>query len=288
MATQASLFDAVLIEHQTLRWNEDLSAAQRAAIASELEKERNIPRYEWVKVSDLFVDESYQRSLSQDRVWSIVTNFTWSLFQALWVGDRRGKLYIVDGRHRFAAAQVLGKAIFPQVPCEIRRTANVEEEARVFIDLQEKRRKLSSAQRFKAKLLIKDPMALEIQSLFNRYKLVVTDTSGFQSWASGQPDVVNAVGTVEDLFRSGGRNHVDNVLFIVRNAWDAVVPTTSKYMLRGLGRVFERHPKLNRESFAKALKAKDPFGLIERGQRFGHSNQVSQSEALSMVLEEFL
>ena len=172
MPTLASTYDAQIIETQQIRWLEDLSGAQRAGIASELEKERSIPVYDWVGTASLYVDESYQRPLSIDRVWEIATNFTWTLYDPLWCGRRKDdRLYVVDGRHRLAAAVILGPDRIDKVPVQIRRTAGVEEEARIFVDLQEKRRKITSAQRFAAKLIFKDPIAMDLKRDYDAARL---------------------------------------------------------------------------------------------------------------------
>lgn len=284
MATIAAKYDEQTIEHYTIRWQQDLTGAQRAAIATELERERSIPEFKWVRPSELYVDESYQRPLSEERVWSIATNFTWRLYDPLWVGNRTGKLYVVDGRHRLAAASILGKELIPEVPVQVRRTQNVEEEAQTFVELQEKRRTITSAQRFAAKLIFKDPMALELNSILTKHKFKVTSETFGGSAMSAKPNEITAVGTLEKIFRAGGRTRVSAVLQIIREAWDGVPPTTSAWMMRAINRILEREPGTKPDVFARKLSSKDPWGLIERGMRFGHSNDIATSEAMADVL----
>lgn len=286
MATLAAQYDGQTIEHQTIRWQEDLTGAQRGAIASEIERERLIPSFHWQKPSELYVDETYQRPLSQEKVWLIATTFTWGLYDPLWIGDRRGRgtLYVVDGRHRLAAAIMLGPRLIERVPCQVRRTESVEEEARMFVELQEKRRTISSAQRFAAKLVFKDPIALDLQAIMSKHGFkVVSERFGGSAITAAQNEIT-AVGTLEKIYRAGGRNRVHAVLQIIREAWDGVPPTTSAWMLRAISRMLEREPSKKPETFARRLREKDPWGLIERGQRFGHSNEIPASEALADVL----
>lgn len=286
MATLASKYDGQTIEHYQLIWGEDLTGAQRAAIASEIERERMRPSFHWIKPSELFVDETYQRPLSPDRVWQIVSTFTWSLFDPLWIADRKrkGTLYTVDGRHRLASANILGPKLIPAVPCQVRVTESIEEEARIFVELQERRRKITSAQRFAAKLVYKDPIAIELQKIMSTYGFkAVTDKFG-ETALTSKPNEITAVGTLEKIYRAGGRARVHAVLQIVRMAWDGVPPTTSAWMLRALNRMVEREPAKKPETFARRLKEKDPWGLIERGMRFAHSNEIPTSEAMADVL----
>jgi hypothetical protein len=286
MAVPAARYDGQTIEHYTIRWQEDLTGAQRGAIASEVERDRNRPSFRWCKPSELMVDETYQRPLSQDRVWLIATTFTWALYDPLWVADRRrrGTLYVVDGRHRLAAAGILGSSLVKEVPCQIRVTESVEEEARIFVELQEKRRKITSAQRFAAKLVFRDPLALDLQGILSKHGFkVVSDKFGGSAIDAAQNEIT-AVGTLESIYRAGGRNRVHAVLSIIREAWDGMPPTTSAWMLRAVSRMLEREPGKKPETFARRLAQKDPWGLIERGQRFAHSNEIPTSEAMVDVL----
>lgn len=286
MATLASRYDGQTIEHSTLRWQEDLSPAQRAAIASEIERERLRPNFSWIKPEDLYVDETYQRPLSIERVWEIVTRFTWSLYNPLWIADRKrkGTLFVVDGRHRLTSASILGPKLLPTVPCEIHVTESVEEEARIFVELQERRRKITSAQRFAAKLVYGDPIAIDLQKLMSKHGFKVPTDNFAGAGTVAAPNEITAVATLEAIYRSGGKTRVDAVLQIVREAWDGVPPTTSAYMLRAVNRVLEREPGKNPTTLARRLGDKDAWGLIERGMRFAHSNEIPIVEAMSDVL----
>jgi hypothetical protein len=286
MATLAARYDGQTIEHSTIRWQEDLTPQQRAAIASEIERERLRPSFKWIKPGDLYVDETYQRPLSVERVWEIVTRFTWSLYNPLWIADRRrrGTLYTVDGRHRLTAASILGTKLIPEVPCEVHVTESVEEEARIFVELQERRRKITSAQRFAAKLIYGDPIALDLQKLMTKHGFKVESERFGGNAMHAEQNEITAVATLEAIYRAGGRNRVDAVLQIVREAWDGVPPTTSAYMLRAVNRVLEREPGKSASTLARRLGDKDAWGLIERGMRFAHSNEIPIVEAMSDVL----
>lgn len=285
MATLATRYDGTTIELQQIRWQEDLTGAQRAAIASEIERERYRPSFHWAKPADLYVDETYQRPLSEERVWLIATTFTWRLYDPLWVADRGHKYYVVDGRHRLAAASILGPKLIPEIPIQVRRTANIEEEARTFVELQEKRRKITSAQRFAAKLIFRDPLAIDLQGIMSKHGFkVVSERFGVTSLYGTAPNEITCVGTLEKIYRAGGRARVHAVLQIIREAWDGVPPTTSAWMLRAVNRMLEREPGKKPETIAKRLGEKDPWSLIERGQRFAHSNEIPTSEAMADVL----
>lgn len=257
----------------------------RARIAGEIESDRKQPQYKKLKLDELLVDDAYQRAVSHERVMDIVTNFDWALFNALWVGDRRrsGKYYIVDGRHRMYAANILG---IKTVWCEIRPTTGTEEEARVFVQLTTKRRKMNTAQQFQAKLIYGDEEAIRIDKIVSKNRFKIADPDLYSATALRVPaNTISAVGTLEAIYRNGGTRLLDRVLSTLRKAWDGDPATLQSQMLRAVARVYERHPDAADDRIARALGDKDPYALIERGVRFGHSNRVVQTEAIADVLE---
>lgn len=272
-------------QHLRERWME-FDPKVRARIAGEIESERKQPEYKRIGLHLLLVDEAYQRAVSHERVMDIVEHFDWNLFNALWVGDRRrsGKYYVVDGRHRLLAAKLLG---IKSVWCEVRPTTSVQEEARIFVLLTTKRRRLNSAQQFQAKLIYGDEEALRIDKLVSKHRFKIQDPNMFTFGGSlhDRDNIISAVGTLEAIYRNGGAKLLDRVLGTLRKAWDGAASTVSSQMIRAVARMYERHPDANDDAVARALGDKDPFALVERGVRFGHSNKVIQTEAIADVLE---
>jgi hypothetical protein len=289
MSILATKYDHEVVELQQIRWNEDLTGAQRAAISGELEKQRCIPEYAWVDPRELYVDEAYQRPISFDRVWEIATAFSWMLLDPLWVGRRRkesGRLYVVDGRHRLASCLILGHERIDKVPAQIRDTSGVEEEARIFVELTEKRRKINSAQRFAAKLVFKDPIAIDLQKILAHHNFKVP-SDGFigsiNRMGESHHNEITCVGTLEAIYKTGGRKRVNGVLEIIRTAWDGRPPTTSAFVIRAVNRMIEHAPDKAPSTLAARLKERDPYRLLERGQRFANSNGIPISEAIADV-----
>jgi len=285
---QPSEVDSVLEDEHYFKakWDE-LDARDRAKIASAVETTRKQPEFKRLKLRDLLIDEKYQRAVSRDRVLDIVYDFDWNLFGPLWVADRRksGNHYVVDGRHRLHAATVLG---IKDVWCEVRPTTGSDEEARIFVALTTKRRKMNSAQQFQAKLVYGDPEAVEISKVVGRQHFEIQDPDLFGATrltSGGKTGVIGAVGSLERIYREHGRKGLERVLATIRLAWDGVVPTLSSQMLRAMSGLYERHPDAEPTMVAKKLGEKDPWALIERGQRFGHSNGVPQVEAITDALE---
>lgn len=88
------------------------------------------PMLQWVNVTDLVIDDSYQRELRKDN-WTairrIADRFKWSRFSPVFVAPVAGGKYaIIDGQHRTHAAALCG---VEQVPCQIVQMTPAEQAA---------------------------------------------------------------------------------------------------------------------------------------------------------------
>jgi hypothetical protein len=112
-----------------------------------------LPVLQYCAAEQLCVDERYQRSLEANQsirlIRRIAANWDWGLCQPLYVARRSdGKLYVVDGQHRWAAAKLRGDVW--QLPCVVRSFASTEEEAAAFVALNQERTPLTALQIFRA------------------------------------------------------------------------------------------------------------------------------------------
>lgn len=81
----------------------------------------SLPDLLWLRISDLRIDERYQRSVlgrGMTNIRHIATNFQWSKFTAVCVARWEGVDYVVDGQHRTYAAALRG---LEKVPCLVMR-----------------------------------------------------------------------------------------------------------------------------------------------------------------------
>lgn len=88
------------------------------------------PMLQWLKITDLVVDDGYQRELKAGN-WSairkIASRFKWSRFSPVFVAPvEGGKFAIIDGQHRTHAAALCG---FSEVPCQVVQMSRDEQAA---------------------------------------------------------------------------------------------------------------------------------------------------------------
>lgn len=244
--------------------------------------EDNKPRfgeYKMLALGSLTTDGTYQRILSQWAVRSIVTHYEPILFQPIIIGRRAGLNFIIDGQHRHAAAIEKG---FKEVPCMVYKTESAAQEAQIFIWLQERRRILSTAQRFKAKLEIGDKSARAIDKMLRHFEFETSDYEGFKLYGA-RDNVILAVGTLERIYAVEGRGGaiLEDVLYVLRNAWKGRKSALRKDIISGLAQ-FMLNNQYTVTSLCKKLGPLSPFDFTMGAESISHTRGIVLTEAMAM------
>lgn len=130
---------------------------------------------------DLFVDHSYQRDRSlTPALRQYATNFSWYLFGEIIAADYGQnkppgqRFAIVDGQGRWMLSGL--RQEITSVPCLI-YDLNPEEAAKVYYYLNTARKTPTSAEKYKAALVFKDPTAVKIDKLLSENGITVTKSN---------------------------------------------------------------------------------------------------------------
>lgn len=119
------------------------------------------PMLQWLEISKLVVDDSYQRELKQGNwkaIHRIAAGFRWSRFSPVFVAPVEGGLYaIIDGQHRVHAAKMAG---IESVPCQVVHMTR-EEQAAAFASVNGEVTKVTTWQIYKAAYAAGEPWALQ-------------------------------------------------------------------------------------------------------------------------------
>ena len=123
----------------------------------------------------LYIDYGYQRELNENKVLNIARDWSWMAFGTITVSERDGKLFVVDGQHRVFAARK--RPDIEMLPCVVLDSKTQIDEARGFLTAQTQRKPITTVQRFKALLVVKDPSALIVDELVRQSGRVVGHSS---------------------------------------------------------------------------------------------------------------
>ena len=174
------------------------------------------PDVRMVAVSDLIVDEDYQREAIRAHVSGISKNFDEEAFGLVTAGERTdASLHPVDGLQRLSAAMLCGAT---HVPCIIIKSRGPEHEAELFGKLN-KRRGLSTHQLFKADVCAGKPDAVAVYEAITEAGLNVRGMK-----ANGRRHSIGGVKQCQTAYRrmgggDVGATHVCEVLTMLRRAW---------------------------------------------------------------------
>jgi len=242
---------------------------------------------EWVHVTELTVDSSYQRSIDNDGsrrlIASIAANFDWRLCAPLVVSRRLdGSKVIIDGQHRWAAAVRRGD--LPQLPCCLFTYGSPEDEAHMFIVANRARKAMNRMDDFHAALAAGDEDALDIRRLVSEAGLAIARSTSSTAWKPGDVTFTSSIATA---LRRHGDAVVSAALTCMAEAYKGQPLTHGASIFGALVRIFasppegfdsdELVPMLRRFSMAE-------LGEMVRDQKGGDARAFALSKAVIKAL----
>lgn len=179
------------------------------------------PTFEWVQPRDLFVEEDYQRDLSQNSIKlirRIVENFNWSRFKApicCRLPETGDALVVIDGQHTAIAS-----ATHPTVgtiPVMVIAGENIRERAKAFVGHNRDRLALTQMAIFHAEAAGGDPTAVMIEQACEAAgaKILHHAVNLRNKLPAGQ---TIAVGTIRKIAQRDGAAMVTRVMRLLTKA----------------------------------------------------------------------
>lgn len=172
-----------------------------------------LPDLDWVDVSLIDVDPTYQRGLDENRVLKILDWFTWRSFGALTLAKTDGGRYhAIDGQHRLEAAK--RHPAVTLVPCTIIEADGTVAEAETFVGVNVNRRNISPLEHYRADIAADDPGALAVSKACEGAGVTV---ARYPSQSSGPGETV-AISAVRAVVEKRGRTAAQRILAICADA----------------------------------------------------------------------
>ncbi|MFO6447847.1 DUF6551 family protein [Erythrobacter sp. NE805] len=213
----------------------------------------------------LEIDPTYQRSIdnpeSQALIADIALNWHWGRAQVLTVSRREGRLYVVDGQHRLAAAKLRGD--IQQLPCLIEEFADVAEEAQLFGDLNDRRRPVSAIDKFRAALVGGDADCMAIGAAMERAGLTLAPHGNPTSW---KPSQLANIGGIRAAWKTHGAAATELALTLMANAFKGEVLIYAGTIFPGLATVCAGKPEQDTIDDAGLTRLIEVLGAKTQGQ----------------------
>jgi hypothetical protein len=132
-------------------------------------------RFMWINKKDLSVHPDYQRDPLLYKVAKITAEWSWVACGVLVVANRGGKLWIIDGQHRYLGS--LRRSDIQELPCFVFETSSIQEEAKGFLNLNTNRKAVSSVSKHKAMFAAGDETADIVTKAINEAGLKINGSS---------------------------------------------------------------------------------------------------------------
>ncbi|GHU73220.1 hypothetical protein FACS1894184_21130 [Clostridia bacterium] len=211
----------------------------------------------------------YQRPTCDRHVEKIARNFDPIKAGIIIVSERMGKLFLIDGGNRVAAMRKLSISVCPAM---ILLGLTAEEEADYFRKQGENTRRLSSYDKFRAGLVARDPVCIEIDVIIKKHAFSM-------SGSAKNADRLTAVHTVMQIYRRYGGPILDKTLMLIRETWGGHEFVTRSECLMGIAEFVFRFGTLDfSERFTNVQFAQ--LNQIYQMYRGGASNSLAFCKAL--------
>lgn len=231
-----------------------------------------------VPVGELMVDPTYQRELDERRVDGIVDGFDPALLGTLEVSARNGRSAVFDGQHRLAA---LKRLRIDHVACVVHEGLSVEDEARLFVELQTRRKALTPLDRFRARLVAGESQARAI----NR----IVEAAGYKVTSGGGAAAIGAVTALDRVLALDETGAILESALDLLSVWKGEPKATDGALILGLGlflKEFGERPRVV-SGHARAEFADVPASVVLRraiATVEGGGGSVSRPQAVAREL----
>lgn len=205
------------------------------------------PKYIKLKPSETTVDQRYQRELDPRRAKVMSDKFDPALLGVPVISKREDGDHVrIDGQHRLAAAEMAGRGD-ESILCEVHEGLTITEEAALFLALNGGRSAVRVYDKFKARQVAKEPVALEI--------VATLKSIGLRISKSQQKGCVCAIQAVESAFHRGNLLPTLKVL----KTWSGTDPAAFEtQIIKGVSWFLHAYPDVDLDEVAKKLSAYAP------------------------------
>jgi hypothetical protein len=171
------------------------------------------------------------------------------------VSRRETGLYVIDGQHRLAAAQL--RPDIPFLPCCLTTYGSIAEEAAMFVAMNRTRRAINRLDDFHAAAAGGDQDALTVRQLIIDAGFKVARKTGSQSWVPGE---VAFTTSIEKVMRKHGQKVCADALALMAEAFPNEVLNAGASVFLALTKLAVAGSTPDRDRLFRALLMYDQKG----------------------------
>jgi hypothetical protein len=222
------------------------------------------------------VDHRYQRPEKAALIGAIASDPRWELFGAL-VLFRRSEAelyYCADGQQRLRG--VLSSETPPsRVPAVVFTVPKIEDEAAIFVRINEFRKQLTPLEKHEGKRCAKEPAALAIER--------ATEAAGFSISDSESSRAIGAPAALYYAYNALGEQGLVQLLTVVHQAWPNDKKALTASSIRALADVIEEKTSnggFSRTALTRKLEKTTPSALFRKAEEIHFDTGKSKAASL--------
>jgi hypothetical protein len=228
-----------------------------------------LPRFEWMRPTTLFVDEKYQRGLSKrsiSLIRKVVRDWNWNRMKPPIVVEHENGYEVIDGQHTAIAA-----ATHPHInsiPVLVVKAGAFSERAEAFVRHNADRIAITPPQLFHARVAAGNEDAIAVQRIATEAGLKILKSPKLVY----EPGDTVAVQSLMQIYTSAGPAALRRVCEIV--AYGKLTPVPS-VVIKAIRVLVSKHPDfMNREADADIQTA-----VRRRGNHISHLGKKLSAES---------
>tara|TARA_R110002020_G_scaffold449253_2_gene662305 strand:+ start:1545 stop:2423 length:879 start_codon:yes stop_codon:yes gene_type:complete len=216
------------------------------AISEDGDASRYYSGIEQIDLDMLHIDENYQTTLSESRIKRMVAGWDKNLVNRLVVNRREsGKLFIIDGQHRVAAARKLN---IVALECDIYRFPTIAMEADYFHKFNTTRRPIvSKYDQYKALLTAGNPEIVGIENILRSKGLGVCKVQVIT------PNTIAAINNLMWIYSYYGADLLEQTLSTIMHVFDKDMYRWSDPLLSSFAAFINEYSDFNKDRLRSAL-----------------------------------
>jgi hypothetical protein len=233
-------------------------------------------KYEKLRPSQIDVDPRWQRDLDETRARRMARNVNMARLGVPVVSRRNdGRCVALDGQHRIAMLKIAN--MDSPIMCDVQEGLSLADEAELYLLLNSDRKPVGAFDKFKARLVAKDAVALEIQDILKKRGLRVAKAQG--------SNCICAIQAVE-FIHVHYQNLGDTLRVLI--SWCEGDPSVYEGMIiKDVSFFLAHHPQVSIERLAEKLQQFSPERLLARIRRTqGTLDDVPRGDAACKVLRD--
>lgn len=248
--------------------------------------------YAYVPLKRMFVDEDYQRQTSKAKVRKLAEKWNINKMDALRVSPHpeEGKFSIIDGSHRFHAAQMNGEKF---LACEIIMGLSDDpakrkvEEAKLFSTQNDEVNRLTAQEKHKANLLLGVKENVIVDKLCKKYNIALKPDSARGGRFKG---VLTGFVSSLRIAKQYGEGMLNDVFYVLcESRWDMAYKGMSDTIMCPIKNIFALHPDFKAEikyELINLFTPIEPEKLI--ADAMNKYPERKETERLTLYLEDYL